>query len=293
MRLFHKRKSKAVSPPSQQTRMYQAITVAGRRHLSDVPYALPKDLAEVNRLDFQHYIYRQVLHTNFRAPIIHPRSIFDVGCGTGIWCKEMAQQFPLAHVCGIDLEQLKETTVLPAPYQFLQADVLHGLPLPSNSADFVHQRLLLASAIPTNRWGEMLQELLRVTRPGGWLELVEVGVEGSHLGPLTRQFFEWGITASLARGLDARQVPYVDQYLRRAGAHHVRLWWVDVPMDTRAGRIGLMMQMNLMNAFGALKGLYLSHGESEAEFEHLLQRLPAEWESLHSCLRFFVFTCQK
>ena len=30
-----------------------AITLAGRRHLTSVPYALPKDASEINRLDFQ------------------------------------------------------------------------------------------------------------------------------------------------------------------------------------------------------------------------------------------------
>lgn len=289
MWLFHRTRTKDVPRTRQETRKYRAITVAGRRHLSDVAYMLPKDLSELNRLDFQHYIYRQILRGNFRAPLSKPRTILDVGCGTGIWCKEMAQQFPLAQVCGVDLESVKEHPT----YQFLQADVLDGLPIHKNTFDFVHQRLFLASAIPASRWVEELKELLRVTRPGGWVEVAEVGIEGTNLGPLTRQFFDWGVNASLLRGLDARQVPYLDHYLRSAGGRNVNVWSVNVPMHTHASRIGIMMQMNLTSAFAALKGLYLSRGESESAFEQLLQQLPQEWEWYHSSLRFFVFTCQK
>src|SRR5258708_40359840 len=73
-----------------------AAIIAGRRHVTGVPYALPKDLAEVNRLDFQHYIYRNVLRGNFLVPLADPTAILDVAAGTGIWGKEMAQQFPQA-----------------------------------------------------------------------------------------------------------------------------------------------------------------------------------------------------
>jgi hypothetical protein len=39
-------------------------TVMGRRFLRGVPYVLPKDMGEVNRLDFQHYMMRAALRGN-------------------------------------------------------------------------------------------------------------------------------------------------------------------------------------------------------------------------------------
>src|SRR6266851_3835419 len=72
--------------------------LAGRRHVTGIPYALPKDLQEISRLDFQHYIYRNVLRGNFLVPLTDPTAILDVAAGTGIWGKEMAQQFPQARV---------------------------------------------------------------------------------------------------------------------------------------------------------------------------------------------------
>ena len=169
-----------------------AAIIAGRRHVTGVPYALPKDLAEISRLDFQHYIYKNVMRGNFLVPLDNPASILDVAAGTGAWGKEVAQQFPQARVVGLDLENIKESGLVPDNYEFVQGNLLERLPFRDEVFDFVHQRLVLASAIPFERWMDVFKELLRVTRPGGWLELPEVGVEVSPLGPLTRHFFEWG-----------------------------------------------------------------------------------------------------
>src|SRR5258708_22226105 len=206
--LFRKRRvRKPTGETGKQAGVHQptashvsAVMLAGRRHVTGVPYALPKDLAEVNRLDFQHYIYRHVLRGNFLVPLHESAAILDVAEGTGIWGKEVAQQLPLARVVGLDLEDIKASFPIPANYEFVRGNLLERLPFRDNAFDLVHQRLVLASAVPFERWMDVFKELLRVTRPGGWLELPEIGVEVNPLGPLTRQFFEWGIEASKPRG---------------------------------------------------------------------------------------------
>ena len=42
---------------------------AGRQHALGVPYALPQDFGEINRLDFQHYLLRHAFRGNFAAPL--------------------------------------------------------------------------------------------------------------------------------------------------------------------------------------------------------------------------------
>ncbi len=180
---------------------------------------------------------------------------------------------------------------MPANYQFVRGNVLDRLPFNDHTFDFVHQRLVLSPAIPVARWTDEISELLRVTRPGGWLELAEVGVEVNPLGPVTSQFFEWGISASESRGLDPRQVPFIGRYV--PGNNRILAKHYDVPMGQWAERIGLMMQMNLMNAFGGLKALYCERGATEDEFNDLLNRLPEEWSSWRPHIRFFVWCIQK
>jgi hypothetical protein len=41
----------------------------GRRHRADAQYLLPKDDQEIQRLDYQHFILRQVLKGNIFAPM--------------------------------------------------------------------------------------------------------------------------------------------------------------------------------------------------------------------------------
>lgn len=77
--------------------------VGGRPRVRGIPYLLPNDAEELNRLDFQHYMLRATLHGNYAAPIGSPSSILDVGTGTGRWAREMAITFPNANVVGVDV----------------------------------------------------------------------------------------------------------------------------------------------------------------------------------------------
>jgi hypothetical protein len=60
---------------------------------------------------------------------------------------------------------------LPSTCLFVQANILHGLPFPDGQFTSTHQRLLVA-AIPALQWPRVIRELVCVTRPGGWIELV-------------------------------------------------------------------------------------------------------------------------
>ncbi len=44
---------------------------------------LPEHVAEIDRLDVQHYALRAALEGNYIAPVTDPERILDVGTGTG------------------------------------------------------------------------------------------------------------------------------------------------------------------------------------------------------------------
>ncbi len=139
---------------------------------SSAPYLLPKDDPEAQRLNFQHHLLKSLLAGNYAAPINNLHSVLDVGCGTGRWVTEMAQEFPATQVVGLDIQHPILHIQQPANTLFLLGDILKGLPFANQSFDFVHQRLLVA-AIPAANWRSVILELMRVTRSGGWIELVE------------------------------------------------------------------------------------------------------------------------
>lgn len=190
--------------------------LGGRRYLADAAYTLPKDPQEVQRLDFQHFIIRQELHGNYLAPLDRPKSILDVGCGTGRWAMEMAAEFPRARVVGIDLVLPDSTASLghgltqqPENVTFLEGDVLKGLSFDDASFDFVHIRFLF-TAVPERAWPALLDELIRVTRPQGWIESVESWVTLSKSFSSGYTFVEWVNELLRRRELDpliARKMP--------------------------------------------------------------------------------------
>jgi ubiquinone/menaquinone biosynthesis C-methylase UbiE len=271
--------------------------VGGRPRAAGVPYMLPADLQEVNRLDFQHYLLRHAFRGNYAAPIESPGSILDVGTGTGRWAWEMATQFPRARVVGLDIvpppTEAEVRTTAPASrtpnYQFVQGNVLDGLPFPDGSFDFVHMRLMVL-ALPADRWPFVIGELVRVTRAGGWVESVEYAGEREG-GPAITQLMDWGTQAGALRGIDTAYSTRIGALLQAAGLRDVRTQEVDLPLGAYGGRVGMMNGVDLLTAMEALASLYITQGIATAEeFERTLQNARVEINSprYHTISPFYI-----
>ena len=293
---FHRRKRAAtlVRSPEQESGS-RFNWQQDRKYLADAPYLLPKDLQEGSRLDFQHYVIRYALHGNYAAPLDHPQSILDVGTGTGRWAREMAQFFPQANVIGVDVvqptvdEQSDRTgyELRPENYSYVTGSVLDGLPFGDRTFEYVHQRLLFL-AIPADRWPAVARELARVTRPGGWVELVESGLL-TNAGPETERLEGWGNALGRGRNVDMRVTPEIGQFLHGAGLAPVEERTFQIPLGRWGGRLGQMMAQNIVAAFTAIRpailGMQLASAE---EIDATLAALPAEWEQRHSSTPFYV-----
>ena len=272
----------------------------GRDYVAGAPYLLPKDLAENNRLDFQHYVIRYALNGNFVVPIQRPRAILDVGSGTGRWAREMAAQFPDASIIGVDLVEppaYGDGDHLTArdggggarlgTYAFVTANVLEGLPFGDGSFDVVHQRLLFL-AIPAGDWPRVVRELARVTAPGGWVELVESS-ELVNPGPATEAIQRWIGMLGRTRGVDLQAAAKVGEFLQDAGLRPVERRILNVPLGSWGGRLGEMMVQNMVAGFTAVRPIVTGQGvTSEQEFDAAILALPHEWEQRRTTVPFFV-----
>jgi len=294
---FFSRKKSPTHPAGPQQTPEGSVTLphltGERRYLNTVPYMLPKDLEEINRLDFQHYVLRASLKSNHLAPLENPRSILDVGCGTGQWCYELCAEFPQAQVIGFDLEAGKQAAV--PNFQFVAGNVLEGLPFADESFDYVHQRLLV-TALPLTAWLVEVRDLVRVTHSGGWIELVEGGSEIAPSGPATRRIFELTSQMAAIRGLDTSGVVArsLGEYLRQAGVQHVESGFLDIPIGQWGGRIGAMMAINFRTTFSGLGEPFQARFHlAKAEFESLLTTMQQEWERYHTLYRFHYAYGQK
>ncbi len=261
----------------------------------NTPYMLPKDGNEISRLDLQHYMLRSVMQGNYVAPISkNTRTILDVGCGTGCWAQEMALEFPMSLVVGCDLvEQRTEQIVAPPNYRFIEADALKGLPFADQSFDIVHQRLLFL-AIPLAEWQREINELVRLTRPKGWVELLETQLTVQDGGPICSQISEWTTAISRMNGIDAAYVPDIERYLHKAGLKNVFSRRYSVPLGTWGGYLGSMMATDTLAALKAFKPMVVSKlNVSSDDFDRLVTSQVQEWDMFHPNVTFFIACGQK
>ncbi|HEU5382131.1 MAG TPA: class I SAM-dependent methyltransferase, partial [Ktedonobacteraceae bacterium] len=100
-----------------------------RTYVSEVPYLLPKDSLEDQRLNYQHHVLYRTISNHYLAPLTPATAttILDVGTGTGIWPIEMAALFPQARILGVDVALTSLPRPLPPTCLFAQANVLEGL----------------------------------------------------------------------------------------------------------------------------------------------------------------------
>ena len=248
-------------------------------------YALPKDAREDERLRYQHYALHEAFGTHYLAPIRpDTRTILDVGCGTGIWSIEMAKLFPQAQMIGVDKVLTSLPRLLPPSCVFCHADVLEGLPFPDQQFDFTHQRLLVF-AIPAARWPQVIQELVRVTRPQGWLELLEAGNTLLNAGPATERLFSWLEEITTAMGIDFSTVAHLGDLLKQAGCQAIEGQDIPVPLGEWAGNGGRRLKIDALRALEALQPRTSTPPE---QFEALLTAAAAEWEQKHTSYVFHV-----
>jgi SAM-dependent methyltransferase len=238
----------------------------------DVPYFLPHIPEEALRLDLQHYALREAIGRNYLAPIGSPTRILDVGSGSGRWAFDMCEAFPDAEVHGLDL--VSGPAEVPANYVHVKADLLKGLPFMTGEFDFVHQRYL-GLGIPVSRWPGVVAELVRVTRPGGWVELVEHpwlgGLAPIPPGSALERISDLWKPLFAGRALDdpdSTVFHSIDSWLRAAGLRGVNRREVKAPVGEHGGRVGSLSATILRETFARTL-------ESEA-FAKAIAELPRE-----------------
>jgi SAM-dependent methyltransferase len=253
----------------------------------DPPYLFPRHESEIDRLDVQHYALRQAVRGNYVAPIRSPASVLDVGCGTGQWGFDLCAEFPDALVIGFDLEPGKSGG--PANHAFVRGNLLHGLPFADDGFDLVHQRLLLATGVPMRAWPAVVLDLIRVARPGGWLELVEAAPRMLSIGPATERL--WRMVRQLGRDLgldaDATIIDSLAEHLEGAGLVDVESRSLTIPVGEWGGQAGSLLasgvrsgMMRLSDTFEARLGI--SH---QATYE-LITAMDQEWDEYRSTSLF-------
>ncbi|ORZ00965.1 S-adenosyl-L-methionine-dependent methyltransferase [Syncephalastrum racemosum] len=163
-----------------------------------LPYRMVCDEDESDRLIILHFLLKYAFNGNSMIPTEEILAegmlclqqkqrrpqVLDIGCGPGTWVLEMATDFPNADFHGIDLCPMFPGTIKPANSYFRQHNILEGLPFSDNTFDYLHMRLMLG-CLTLDQIHKLLAEILRVLKPGGYVELRDVEYRIQRPGPVT------------------------------------------------------------------------------------------------------------
>ncbi|ORZ28178.1 S-adenosyl-L-methionine-dependent methyltransferase, partial [Lobosporangium transversale] len=143
-----------------------------------LPYLLPCDEQESERLLLQHYVIRYALGSNVIAPIDTSVTgqVLDCGCGPGTWVMEMATEYENLDFYGFDISPMYPSAIHPKNAHFSMGNILDPeIPFCSDSFVLVHQRNMLLG-LTQDAWPGVVQDMYRCVLPGGqgWLQLSEV-----------------------------------------------------------------------------------------------------------------------
>lgn len=152
-----------------------SIRVHGHTYHGSGRILVPNDESERQREEIQHELFKLCLDGALAAaalPRHQPLEILDVGCGSGIWACEVGENFPLAHVMGIDVSAALLPREVPRNVSFELEDVGEPWTRPSASLDLVQIRNPLGGGFPA--WRFLLEEAYRCLKPGGQIEFAEM-----------------------------------------------------------------------------------------------------------------------
>ncbi|CAO3694491.1 unnamed protein product [Rhizopus stolonifer] len=167
-----------------KTTMKDTMIESGREfHTEETStYWLPKDDEEQQRLTGQHFAVKELFDGNLLPSVEETLdfqsgvSVLDVGCGSGIWVMDMISDYPNCQYYGCDMVDTTNKNVKLDQFEFSIGNIVKGLPYPDDFFDCAHMRLFVF-ALREDEWPAVIKELLRVTKPGGVVQITEVDLK--------------------------------------------------------------------------------------------------------------------
>ncbi|KAF8941645.1 hypothetical protein BGZ58_003675 [Dissophora ornata] len=247
--------------------------LGGREYYPDktLPYLLPCDEQEGERLLLQHYVIRYAFGSNVIPPISTSveGKVLDCGCGPGTWVMELATEHEDLDFYGFDVSPMYPSAIHPKNAHFSMGNILDPeIPFATESFILVNQRNMLLG-LTQDAWPGVVQDLFRCVVSGGqgWLQLSEVDPIWSRPGPASRSFLKMLNETAQNRNVDVMLPQRLDQVLRDVGCENVKMMMVEMPIGPWGGKIGLLWRDVLKAEMEALKPVVL-----QAELENAVAR---------------------
>ncbi len=238
------RKECGIPPRAKATGLPAAICMDSKD--DNIYFIDSENVAEMARLTDQDHVITKHMGGHFaEIDLSHTSRVLDVACGPGGWAQEVAFAHPEMEVVGFDISEIMiKYAQAQAKVQgldnasFYIMDMQKKLDFLNNTFDFVNARFI--TILPEAFWHHLMQEVGRITRPGGIIRLVETDWWATTNSRALQE-----LSAILCRsvqggfwthGYTPGVLPMLGQLLKEAGCHDVqqRPYLIDYSYGTEA-----------------------------------------------------------
>ncbi|CAG8614076.1 12937_t:CDS:2 [Ambispora gerdemannii] len=275
------------------------LHVNGRKFYRDAPCVFPvEDENETIRNEEKHTIVRLLFDGNFSAPIedrlkAGGLKILDVGCGPGTWIIEMAKTYALCSFTGVDMSPNYFSRALPENVELIQADILKGLPIENGEFDFVVMHFL-NGCFAIRQWESIIiPEIVRVMKPGAWLEWLECDAALKNQGENTKKMLQALLSLANSRGTNPWLVVEIPGILKNSGV------LVNINTEIRAvkycspGKCGELARKGFISLFQFMKNQTMEFMSiTSHEYDQLLVKANEELEQYQTINEYYRFNAQ-
>ncbi|CAG8742785.1 32751_t:CDS:2, partial [Racocetra persica] len=278
------------------------FTGSGKRiHYAKNSKLLNNATTEVERLQKQHWFFKRIWQSNYSAPVEEKlkaggAKVLDIGCGSGTWIIEMAEMYEQSLFTGVDYSTIFSQEMEPANVKFLQTNILDNLPFLDDTFDFVRMGLLITAFTATELKEKVIPEIVRVTKPGGWIEFMESDIQYFNEGPTTVRLSNALTSFMNSKGISDPLNSYIPKIMEDNEKIQKGIQTEEKTcfLGKWAGDLGKMAVEDIANGWTAIKApLSKAMKLKSQEYDELVATFSKEVEQNRTSFKTWRFVAQK